>query len=395
MLQQIMAPAIFAIFTIGFALIWQQNRHIAAAGIWALGYFFACLSFALTPTLNNFPQLQLLRPAADAAYLISALLLVIGLGVRYSKKIPTPALATVFSASLAVTYWHWFVVDNYSVRTEALSYGCGALLGIGTWMLYPTLKSNKNHILFWIVTAFSIQAFLLPITAIYILNDRFTQESVGGSIYLELLTLTVSLTAICLATALLVDLGMQIVRRLRDESRTDILTGLLNRRAFETLVDELNERLTKPSSPTVLIVCDLDHFKRVNDTFGHIVGDAVIRGFGDVLKTSCRPGDSIGRIGGEEFGVLLPETSLAMGRLLAEKLRIAFEAHHFTAALGDITPTASFGVAELRAGEKYEKVFSRADAALYAAKKNGRNCVQICEVDTDDNPSVQTAMRAT
>lgn len=381
MLQQFMAPAVFLIFTVGFALIWNANRHITAAGIWAVGYFLGFLSFSMSPLLNAFPEWRFLRPIGDTAYLGSCVLLVIGLGIRYGVKVLAIPVGMVFMVSVTVISWYWFVVDNYSIRTEAISYGCGALLIIGAWMIYPTLKSQRTHILFWIVSAFAAQAFLTPITTIYVLGERFTEATVSGSFYVELLSLTVSLTAICLATALLVDVGMNIVHRLRDEAATDGMTGLRTRQSFEATVMAAYGTSEKDVRPAALIVCDIDNFKAVNDTFGHGVGDEVICGFADVLRDGCRSEDYAARYGGEEFIVFLPRTTLQMARLVAEQLRMGFERYRCSEPVEDQTFSASFGVAVFREGELYDSVFARADAALYAAKHSGRNCVRMCEED--------------
>lgn len=376
MLEQILTPTIFAIFAIGFALIWDRNRNLEAAGFWALGYFCAFVGFTLTPLLNSFPQLEFLRAVGDTAYLVGALFLVVGFGRRYSIKLPSHALGIVFCSSLSVIYWHWFVVDVYSVRAEAISYGCGALLGIGAWMIYPTLKSHRNHTMFWILTAFAAQAFLVPIMSIHILNEDLAAAHIGDTLYLELMILMVSLISLCFAMALMFDQLMIIVRQLRDESNTDMLTGLLNRRAFEVEVSELRRDHEKHQNFAALIVCDIDHFKRINDTYGHGAGDKVIRGFGDILRRECRPEDIVGRIGGEEFAVLMPEANQVMARLMADKLRIAMEAYEFPVLENGIAPTVSFGITDFEISEEYEVAFYRADAALYTAKQDGRNCVR-------------------
>ena len=156
MLEQLLAPAIFAIFAIGFALIWHQNREVKAAGIWAASYFFGFLSFSSTPLINSFSQLEPFRPVSDTFYLMSPVLFVVGVGFRYTLKLPRRLLALIFLTSLSVVYWHWFIVDSYSIRAEAISYGCAALFAVGAWMLYQTLETHRTHLLFWIVTILSL-----------------------------------------------------------------------------------------------------------------------------------------------------------------------------------------------------------------------------------------------
>jgi diguanylate cyclase (GGDEF)-like protein len=149
----------------------------------------------------------------------------------------------------------------------------------------------------------------------------------------------------------------------------DSLTGVLNRAA---IIDRANRFLT--AGGLALIVLDIDHFKRVNDSFGHPVGDQVICGVVDCLKGLVPASAHIGRVGGEEFTVLLPSHSLDGAAQLAELMRQAIAAHAFD--LPDHSGiTASFGVSWLSSGSGFDEAYGLADEALYAAKRNGRNRV--------------------
>lgn len=158
---------------------------------------------------------------------------------------------------------------------------------------------------------------------------------------------------------------------------TDSLTGLLNRRATdEALARELG-RAQRHERPLVLLILDLDHFKSINDTFGHLAGDAVLRQTGVLLRNNLRRSDLMGRLGGEEFAMILPEIDRTGGFIAAEKVRRTIEQQTFEFDRTRIPVTASLGVAE-RAGddEPAETLIRRADEALYTAKRDGRNCVR-------------------
>jgi diguanylate cyclase (GGDEF)-like protein len=161
--------------------------------------------------------------------------------------------------------------------------------------------------------------------------------------------------------------------RIAELARTDSLTGLPNRRAFdEALVREV-ARAGRSKVRFVLVFADVDHFKRVNDDFGHPVGDAVLAAVGGALRSALRPYDQAARYGGEELALLLPDTSLAQGGAVAERVRAAVAA---LAIVGCGRPvTVSLGVAELRPAEEPASLLRRADAALYAAKQAGRDRV--------------------
>ena len=163
----------------------------------------------------------------------------------------------------------------------------------------------------------------------------------------------------------------QVVDRLADAARTDPLTGLQNRRGFEeTFLVEV-ERARRHDRVLTVMVGDLDHFKRVNDRLGHPAGDMALMRAGELMDGSLRRTDSVARTGGEEFAVLLPETSESDGYLVAEKLRTAIE----EAFRDETVPlTVSFGVASFPAhGTTSEALLAAADRALYAAKELGRN----------------------
>lgn len=161
--------------------------------------------------------------------------------------------------------------------------------------------------------------------------------------------------------------------RINQLSRLDSLTGLANRREFDyRLADEVARCQRRPR-PLSLIFCDIDHFKAVNDTHGHAAGDAVLAGLADVLRAGVRETDLAARIGGEEFAVVVAEGPLDAARALAERLRSALAAQIMDPIGAAVT--ASFGVAERRSGESAVELLARADAALYAAKRSGRNRV--------------------
>ena len=156
-------------------------------------------------------------------------------------------------------------------------------------------------------------------------------------------------------------------------ARTDELTGLHNRRSFVEIFALSLSAARRHGYPLSLVIIDLDHFKAVNDTFGHGVGDLVLKEFAGLLLEKVRDEDIVVRWGGEEFIILLSHTACEAAAALAERIRSSFEQNPNCAA--PLTITASFGVAQLRDGEKEEDLIRRADDALYRAKNLGRNRV--------------------
>lgn len=156
---------------------------------------------------------------------------------------------------------------------------------------------------------------------------------------------------------------------------TDVLTEVRSRRAwFESGGVEFS-RFQRYDRPFAVLLLDLDFFKRVNDTFGHDVGDTVLRRFADLLRVECRHSDIVGRLGGEEFAVLAPETSLEAAQTMAERIREACHRLIVRTPAGDVRCSCSIGVTESAPGDDgIERVLQRADAALYQAKSSGRDC---------------------
>lgn len=161
--------------------------------------------------------------------------------------------------------------------------------------------------------------------------------------------------------------------QLESLSVTDRLTGLFNRRKFDEVFENECERALRTQLPLTLMIADIDHFKTVNDSYGHQIGDQVLVTIAQLLQQGVRKVDTVARWGGEEFVILCPATDLARACALADNIRLAIGGHDFP-VLG--RKTCCFGVAEYHPGEAPEAAVKRADDALYRAKNEGRN--QVC-----------------
>ncbi len=167
--------------------------------------------------------------------------------------------------------------------------------------------------------------------------------------------------------------------QVRQESKTDVLTGISNRRAFEAALEHTLENAREQQQVFCLLICDIDHFKRFNDTYGHLVGDKVLRFVATTLKRAVKGRDLVARYGGEEFAIILPETRLAGARSVAEQIRSAVSAGNLKDKNGDACYgriTVSIGVAQSASDDDAASLIQRADEALYQAKEKGRNRVE-------------------
>lgn len=173
----------------------------------------------------------------------------------------------------------------------------------------------------------------------------------------------------------------------RKKALLDPLTGMANRAALNERSELEYARIQRNQSSLLLTIIDIDHFKRINDSYGHLAGDKVLKIIAQELSKRLRKTDFIARFGGEEFVILLPETPLGQGKQLIEKLRTAIEACPFHFRGEPVTITFSAGIGQISPEESLDEAFERIDRSLYAAKKAGRNTVMAAE--TESEPDTQ------
>ncbi len=184
------------------------------------------------------------------------------------------------------------------------------------------------------------------------------------------------------------DLAQRAQRELRILSECDPLTGVLNRRSLAERSEREWARAIRYSRPLSCIMVDLDGFKGVNDTYGHVSGDAVLKAVAELLVELCRSSDLVARYGGEEFCIIAPETGEEAATLLAERLRATLAQHRIELLSGALSVTGSFGVAEsCQDGDSVERLIARADDALLAAKRAGRDCIVVAESPKKGTPT--------
>lgn len=171
---------------------------------------------------------------------------------------------------------------------------------------------------------------------------------------------------------------LNMLLQLYRESTTDELTGMMNRRLLMKQIEQARANLLGKQKPFVVLLLDLDRFKRINDTYGHLAGDAVLKEVAATLSEQLEPGMVLGRYGGEEFSILLPGCGdLVQAKRVAERMRVAVEARLVKSPTSDelLEVTVSIGLTLARRGEGIEALLNRADECLYLAKMAGRNCV--------------------
>jgi two-component system cell cycle response regulator len=171
------------------------------------------------------------------------------------------------------------------------------------------------------------------------------------------------------------NIELEYMQHILSLAAVDSLTGLFNKRHFDDVFGKEVARAEQVGAPLSLIVFDIDHFKKINDGFGHPTGDVVLKHVSAIVKAQSRAKDTLCRVGGEEFAQVLPQTALFEASQVAEGIRAAVEGAVCEVAGTAIPATLSLGVAELSPGEPPESLYQRADERLYAAKHGGRNRV--------------------
>jgi diguanylate cyclase (GGDEF)-like protein len=173
--------------------------------------------------------------------------------------------------------------------------------------------------------------------------------------------------------------SLEMQRKYQRYATIDALTGLHNRGWLDDAFDREIKRSERDALPLTMIMIDVDHFKKVNDSYGHLAGDQVLVVVGENIRKPLRPNDLVARFGGEEFCVLLPETRLEHALEIAERLRERVSKADTGSVDGQQLPkvTISLGVTEYKPGYALDTMIASADVAMYHAKKNGRNCVQV------------------
>lgn len=182
----------------------------------------------------------------------------------------------------------------------------------------------------------------------------------------------------------------QALNTLQHMATQDSLTGLLNRRIMVDLVETELKLVERHGHPMTVALVDLDHFKSINDRFGHQAGDAVLVGFANLAQTQLRQVDKVARWGGEEFLIMLPQVSSSEALTAIERLRLSMGSLTFSGHPG-VSATFSAGLAQARQGESLEQLIERADQALYEAKRHGRNRSIVIDVDANVQASVLPA----
>ena len=297
---------------------------------------------------------------------------------RYGRRVPYVALGVLGAGGLIGLVWFLYIEPNFTWRIYAVNFAFGGIsLVVAAELRAVPDKGPTERILLALalLSALNFIARTLIVVGIHGAYDSY--EGFYNSLYWTTALLSHAILSLLIALCLISAAALDVLKALKSESHTDPLSGLLNRRGFENAASQALELSVANGVPAALVIADLDHFKTLNDTFGHDAGDKVIVGFAERLRMAAGVGGIAGRIGGEEFAVLLAATDLGAARLFAEGVRASFSECTICGVPAAANITASFGVASLSGDEGLWALLRRADDALYQAKKGGRDRVRL------------------
>lgn len=362
--------------------VYFTRKTHAGFGFWVLWQLFALLGLvmffsrgpqpaAMVVILNN------LFALAAPAFLFHGFARFFGL---YEAN-RLPVLAGYLIAGIAVAAQSWFLLVHPDHQARAVIFFAARGILLLRCALEPLQHpAARNSSTFRVIAIIGVLLALNDLRQVAQGVEMRGEADILASFDIKLAMLAAVIGDVVAAYCLLLLRSERLEAELRSArqdietlARTDALTGLWNRRHLEDVVRHEIERARRYRQPISLMQFDIDHFKSINDRFGHAAGDDVLRRIALLGQGSIRASDIIGRWGGEEFFVLVPGTVEDDARRLAEKLRAAMAGHDFD--IGKVT--ASFGIAEWRDGESIESWLQRVDAALYEAKKAGRNRVTV------------------
>lgn len=289
-------------------------------------------------------------------------------------------LAGVTAVGVAVIYWR-YAVDSIPMRVFSTTLFSAAFCTALTWVLVRHSPAGRPTYPYRVT---AIIAFVFGVCqlvrGIYFLRlDAASSPSMFASAGSVLLLVVAAAIMPILSMSAMLMVHDALLADARDAANRDFLTGALSRQGFEALARRHAGRVQQHARPLALLILDLDHFKRINDSLGHAAGDAVLRAFVQMAQAQLRPTDVLGRIGGEEFALLLPDTDSGNAMHLADRLRKAAAAQVVMAGAQPCRYSISGGVAACQPGESFDRLSARADRALYDAKHQGRN--RICAAD--------------
>ncbi|QKV19018.1 GGDEF domain-containing protein [Oricola thermophila] len=375
LLQTTINPIIsLFLFSVLF-VVWRRQPDLLHVLNWSFTYAVAGLGFVFAGITAHFGGWWL-SWIVNLLFGLVSLFTARGMQIRYQGRPNDRQLFAIYGGLIAVASWFSFVHQDVLLRGTSVSIGIIAFLVVSALALIRAPKRDRIDLLLLAGICFAVLLIAARMAGTLVMREQLDSAGRVDSFWFQSLLVVALFGWISLAILFLVRIATDAMRDVAEQSVTDMLSGVRNRRGF------FNEAAAilhgnPMHRPTTVALFDIDHFKRINDTCGHGTGDNVIRGLARILKQTVADRGIVGRLGGEEFAVILPGVDVPTTHVIADEVRNAFAKGRHEGVPSSIATTVSVGVAACQHQEKIDEVLERVDSALYEAKRSGRDRVVI------------------
>lgn len=375
--QSLLLALYFLIIAMTVVLLaaWRFNKEVKGLREWFFGYLSAFINmtiFVMFPSISEFAFMLINQTTLMATGFFAFRGCCQHANIKPKlEKFAIPIIAT----SLLISSYFTTVENNLAIRFLIGSLVSGIFCISGALYLLRTSFQQRRFQYLFGVTLFTHGVFNSLRSTLFMEPIKAFLQAHSINPTDVILTEQILITSL-LALGVLMMANELIAKELRNHAEQDSLTNMFNRRFFLKLLEKSKSLAVRTQKPLSLLVIDIDHFKLINDKFGHLAGDEVLISFANSAQKNLRAEDVMGRIGGEEFAIFLPNTNGESAVFFAERLRKAIEAQPAPSSKGDIPYTVSIGVTVITKDTPIEKALDEADLTMYQAKKNGRNRVE-------------------
>lgn len=371
-------PALSMVLSAAFLVVWlfrRDQRHVCGM---SASYFAIAVAFILQ-SFDFGLGYEWSKFISNAILFAAAFLLASAALARQGLAVPNLAFALCCVAGMTLVAWGLWGNASFQMRVFAANWGLASICLIATVVMRKDKQPRRiDRFVMLMMALRGLELFARP-TLVALFDGFSVAEPNIVSPYWVTTSFATALFSLLFALSLLTAVATDALYELRAEASTDPLSGVLNRRGFDQQCTALLADTNSSVVPSVLVLADLDNFKALNDRYGHQSGDQVIASFGNILRDVVGFAHPVGRVGGEEFALLLHGGDAETGKAVALGLGLSLSELTGTSNAGKVLEqtTASFGIAQRRDNEGLTDMMRRADAALYEAKRAGRNCVVV------------------
>ena len=375
-----MLMGVCIILTISMNMISWKRKTYPGFNWWTAGITLYAFGFFMLPLRNIIPDVFSIV-LSNVLTVLSSLFFLEGTRLFRGKEVRKTAIVAVTIAYTIAQFYFTFIDSNMNIRIIIVSFLLAAIFGLIVLELFVKVPSDLRFSYRITGSFFAAYSIFLVYRGVSTCLSPLSKDMLAPGI-LHSLTFVMAIFLgigwvirfIILNSELLENELKSAQLQLQKMATTDFLTGIANRRLFTELGEREIQRALRYKSDLSALMIDLDYFKKVNDNHGHAIGDKILVGFADICKKILRDVDVFGRIGGEEFAVLLPQTDLNNGKILAQRLCDVIAKSDIDTGDKILHITVSIGVSQLLPDEnKLDALLKRADDAMYEAKRKGRN----------------------